>query len=692
MGAKALETTIGAEPVKTHSEIQEPADRITRDSARLRKLFPWIAGLFLAFFIVQLGVQLTRTSVTYDEKVYILAGYRYWKCDNYTINPAHPPLAKLVAGFPIRNKNLVDPDCATLVLTIEDGYLQADRFLIANGIDAVVIPARWAAISFSVLLWLSLLFGLNKMFGWKEALIAVAILSTEPTLIAHGSLATTDMPITVTFFLAVLALYFFCKKPTLLRASALGVAIGAALASKHTALPAMSLLALLMAVHLKLSWRDSPAEGKTTFRKQALRSALGFVFALALGWACLWGTYRFRYYALGDAQAESMPFTLQPPALEGLSAKLEPVERWIHSARVFPESYVFGLGDILHENNSNAMVIFGKTYPIGAWYYFPVAFTIKTSLVLLIFLVAGLLQVGLYRKHAREIAFLLIPALGYLAFGMSSGLDIGIRHILPVYPFLIGIAAAGTCAFAARFPKAWVAILGLLAFAAVDSARTLPNDIAFSNELWGGTNNTYRYLSDSNVDWGQNFKQIGAYIERHHIQQCWIAANGNPEIAAATLPCKLLPAPFQWMNGPMEAIPSVIEGTVFLSNETLPIEFPGVYETIALTKPVDQIGGATFVYDGRFDVAAAAALIHSSNSESFFSHGKVASAVSEMGQAIALQPNDPRLHFVMGMYLLSAKQTDAARNELETCIRLAGANPAYASLQELAQKQLRNIR
>ena len=691
MEAKVLETTASVAPSrKGLQQIPEPDTNVTNASSRLRRLFPWIAAVLLVFFMVQLGIHLTRTSVTYDEKVFILAGYRYWECGNYTINPAHPPLAKLVAAFPLRNKSLIDPGCAAFVPTIQAGYLQADRFLIANGIDAVVIPARWAEISFSVLLWVSLLFGVMKMFSWKEALIAVALVASEPTLIAHGSLATTDMPIAATLFLAVVALYLFCEKPVLLRASALGVAIGSTLASKHTALPAMSLLVILLAVHLGLTWRDHSPEGMT-FGKQVLRSVGGFAFALVLGWTCLWGTYRFRYYALPHAQQESMPFTSQPSASKGLSARLEPVELWIHHAHIFPEAYVFGLADILNENNANPMVIFGKKYPVGRWYYFPAAFSIKTSLALLILFIVGLLQSRLYRKHTREMAFLLIPGLGYFAFGMSSGLDIGIRHILPVYPFFIATAAAGACALATRYPKAWLPILGLLALAAADSARVLPNDIAFSNELWGGTDNTYKYLSDSNVDWGQNFKEIRSYIANHHVRQCWIAANGNPEIAAAILPCKLLPAPFQVSDRPMEDIPAVIEGTVFLSNEALPDEFPGIYETIVSTKPVDLIGGATFVYEGRFDVTAAAVAVHSNNSKLMYSHGKMAEAVAELGQAITLRPTDPALHLAMGMYLLNMQRVGDARKQLETCIKLSGKDTSFSGLRGLAERELQQI-
>jgi 4-amino-4-deoxy-L-arabinose transferase-like glycosyltransferase len=660
---------------------------------RLRALYPWMAGALLALFFLQLGIHLTRTSVTYDEKVFILAGYRYWKCGNYTINPAHPPLSKLVAAFPLRSKALVDAGngCSALVPSIYDGYLQAAQFLVANGIDSVVIPARWAETSFSLLLGLAMLFGIKRMFGWQEALVALALLACEPVLIAHGSIATTDMAVTATFFLAVFAFYLFCEKPTMLRGVALGLSIGATLACKHPALAALSLFWILLPVSAWIAQRSQPKQ-PAELRLRFLRTVLGFVFALALGWACLWATYGFRYYALPNAHQETMPFASLPVATSGLAAQLEPVVHLMRTVHLFPESYLYGLADILQENSTNAMVLLGNTYPHGRWFYFPIAFSIKTSLPLLILLLLALFQSALYRKRPREMAFLLIPAFGYFMFGMASGLDVGIRHILPVYPFFVAIAAAGTCVVTRRFPRAWALVVALLAFGAVDSARTLPNDIAFSNELWGGTNNTYKFLSDSNVDWGQNLKEVRSYIEAHHIQQCWIAANGTPEVALATLPCRLLPAPFQWMDRPMDDIPSTIEGTVFLSNETLPAEFPGVYSRITRNKPSDLLGGATFVYTGRFDVKAAAVLVHETNSSFFYAHHQLPQAIEELQQGIALEPDDPGPHFAMGMYLLAEGQTVPARAELTQCVGLAARDPNASGLRELAERQLQSIK
>jgi hypothetical protein len=692
MKTTTLDATTNMAETSSDASQHSPANTRVTESRRLRAFFPWIAFALIAVYALQLGVHLARTSVTYDEKVFILAGYRYWKCSDFSINPAHPPLSKLVAAFPLRTKALVDaaPGCGAQVPTTYGGYLQAAQFLIANGIDSVVIPARWAEVCFSLLLAATMLVAVRRMFGWREALVALALLAFEPVLIAHGSIATTDMPLASTFFIAVFVFYLFCEKPTVLRALGLGFAIGAALACKHPALPAMSLLCALLPVSVWLARGEASARS-VKLRTQLLHTASGFAVALLLGWICLWGTYRFHYYALPNARQETMPFETLPAATFGLAARLEPVVGWMRAAHAFPESYLYGLADILQENSSNPMVLFGKTYSHGSWFYFPIAFTIKTSLPLLLLLCIGLFSASLYRRRPKEMAFLLIPAFGYFAFAMASGLDIGIRHVLPAYPFFIAIAAAGACELMRRFPIAWTAIVALLTFGAIDSARTLPNDMAFSNELWGGTNNTYKFLSDSNVDWGQNLKQVRTYIDAHHIQQCWIAANGTPEVALATLPCRLLPAPFQPMDRPIDDIPATIEGTVFLSNETLPVEYPGIYSSIAESKPLELLGGATFVYQGRFDVTAAAKRVHETNSVFLYSHNQLPQAIAELLDSIALQPDDASPHFVLGMYLLADRQVSPAREEFIRCAELAAQHPDEASLRVLAERQLQTI-
>src|SRR5205814_1273822 len=123
-----------------------------------------------------------------------------------------------------------------------------------------------------------------------------------------------------------------------------------------------------------------------------------------------------------------------------------------------------------------------------------------------------------------------------------SGMNIGVRHILPVYPFLMVLAGWAAWRLI-EHRRAWVyVIVGLLFFSAVSSIRAYPSYLAYSNELWGGPSQTYRYLSDSNADWGQQLKATKKYLDNRHIDHCWFAyfADVVVDTAYYGIPCKPL--------------------------------------------------------------------------------------------------------------------------------------------------------
>ena len=161
---------------------------------------------------------------------------------------------------------------------------------------------------------------------------------------------------------------------------------------------------------------------------------------------------------------------------------------------------------------------------------------------------------------------MLIPATIYLLASMTSNLDIGLRHILPVYAFLAVLAAAAAWKLAGR-NRTWASIVGgLMLIHAVSSLRAFPNYLAYSNEIWGGPTRTYRVLTDSNVDWGQGLPAVKRYVETHAASPCWLAYFGTVDPAHYEIPCTLLPVTSAviWER-PLGEIPPVIEGTVLVS-------------------------------------------------------------------------------------------------------------------------------
>jgi hypothetical protein len=416
----------------------------------------------------------------------------------------------------------------------------------------------------------------------------------------------------------------------------------------------------------------------------------GYACVLLVGLCVLWSSYGFRYQALPGAGA------LSPNDLLGANAGA-PVARviqFVQRLHVFPEAYTYGLADIVAEGQRDTFLL-GKVYPRGQWFYFPAAFAIKSSVALLVSLAIAAAAAGLlYRGRRREMLFLLLPPLCFFAVSLTSGINIGVRHILPVYPFFAVVAAAGCCALARRRRAFAYPLAALLLFHAAAAARTAPHYIAFANDFWGGTDNTYRLLHDSNVDWGQSLKLADEYVGKEGTGDCWFAYFGPTALARENQRCHIMPAPL-WTSAPeplVEPVPPVIEGTLLVSAQALPPHYEA-YEPLAGTKPVAILGGAVLVYRGRFELPLAAALSYSGRASQLARQGRGEEAVADGRRAVELAPDSPRTHMQLAQVLADTGRRDEARRELETVIHLAESGPpSFHTVGRRARQMLQRLR
>jgi hypothetical protein len=190
---------------------------------------------------------------------------------------------------------------------------------------------------------------------------------------------------------------------------------------------------------------------------------------------------------------------------------LETVARF----HLLPESYIYGLADVRIMSDFYASYLFGKVYPHGVWFYFPAAFLVKSSLTFLIFLLLTAWMIAVRRLRCwREILFLTIPPAFHLAVAMWSGMNIGVRHILSMYWFLAVLIGGAVWKLIERNWHWLYVVIALLVFQGFSSTRTFPAYLAYANELWGGPSQTYKYLSNANVDWGQQLKATKRYLDQ----------------------------------------------------------------------------------------------------------------------------------------------------------------------------------
>jgi len=663
---------------KTHTEISSAAVERRLRIGRLLTLL--IFATLLSFHGFLLWYHATRTSATWDEPFHIVAGYRHWKCGDYGILPEQPPFLKLFATLPIRSQSFTESSvpCGSKTTGVLPGFLMGAQFLSQNGVDRILLPTRLAASLISLLLAALVFLAALEMFGRAEAFVALALFAFEPNLIAHGSLVTSDMAGAAMTFAAVYTFYRYRQKPGVPRLLVTGLATGLALASKHSGILILPVLLLLLILDIWLVRRNKgetyPPLGRTVLNTATVYAAISLI-----GLTVLWATYGFRYHALPGATNDAFSATAlpDPKTANTLSGKTLELIRPTH---IVPEAYFQGFA--LMAKAKRPTYLLGTVYPTAKWFYFPVAFTIKTSIALLLLLPLALLTRELYRKHPRAMLFLLLPSLGFFALTLTSGLNIGIRHLLTVYPFFITIAAAGACVLARKHRVFFYALVALLLFHAFTAVRTAPNYIAFANDFWGGTNNTYRLLHDSNVDLGQNLKIIDDYLKKADIHDCWLAYYGNGELARVNQPCHLMPAGgWDITEQTIEPLPPVIEGTVLVSTEALrPLEteFEGALAPIAKAEPVGMLGGSILVYRGRFEIPSAAALTYIQRGRQLRRSGRLDEAIADFREALKLSPNDPGAPLYLdsalaarGWKVLAARQGAAVNDGLES-LGLAG--------------------
>jgi hypothetical protein len=607
-----------------------------------------------------------RESQTWDEANHIFCGYRTWTHSDYGLNPEHPPLVKLLATAPLLWSQWKTPVLEERFFK-EDAFLRGKEFLYQNDPEKILARTRTAAAVLALLTALVVFFATREMFGRGAAFIALTLLTFDPNLLAHGALVTTDVGFACFMLLSVFTFYRFVKSPTALRLLMAGASVGLALAVKHTGvliLPILFILALCEIIRYRVGLN------------RALKTLGSLVLIVLIGWVVLWSFYRFRY----DARPDGLQ--LNPPLAEYVKG-LKPHEAWpislMSRLRALPESYLYGMADIKLTANYYTSYVLGKVYAHSVWFYFPVTFLIKSTVgVLALFLLSLAVVVTRRLSRGREILFLLVPSIVYLSVALTTGMNIGVRHVLIVYVFLY-VLIGGAVWVLIRKSRRWAYVVGVLLLVhVISSLMAFPNYIAYGNELWGGPSQTHRYLSDSNADWGEQLKSIKQYLDQRGVKDCWFVyfAEGVAEPGYYGIPCKPLPTiNTLWLNLPID-VPASINGPVLISASNLSgLEFgPGALNPYAQFKdltPTAVIDRGVFVFDGKFELPLAAAIDKAQKAQNLIQAKRLEQALQEAQAAVALAPDAIQAQLALGDVLRELGQPQQARTNYEKALELA---------------------
>ena len=456
----------------------QPDNSATPAVSAVHKTASWLRAHSVVAFLIFAGIASLRIVSTYtvfnhtvDEPAHFACGLEWLDKGVYRYETQHPPLARVAGAFlpylaGVRSHGAQSRDQeGVLDLYTGDQY---DRTLSLARLG--ILPFFWLA-ALVVFVW-----G-RRYFGDLVAVVAAGLFTFLPPVLAHAGLATTDMPLTAFVGASFLAGLLWVETPNLRYSLLFGVCTGLAVLSKFS-----SLLFLPAAFATALVWYFcSERPGAGLVARSAMRRVLPFGLAVATGVLVIWAGYRFSYGKV-DFTAIKLP---APELFDGIKTVL------------------------YHNEKGHKSYLLGRVNDHGWLYYYPVVLGVKTPLAFLALLFFGS-AICLKQRRKNPASWLpLAFSLGILFFALFSRINIGVRHILPVYMGFSIVAAVGAVRMLEMVrPGGWAAwTLGLsVLWIMASSAIAHPDYIPYMNELAGSERE--KVLIDSDLDWGQDMKRL----------------------------------------------------------------------------------------------------------------------------------------------------------------------------------------
>ncbi len=494
------------------------------------------ATLLAAAALVFLSLLLVRDharddSLSADEPVHILSGWLEVFGRNAIVNIEHPPLAKMLAGIALSSLPIPPPPPTIPMGSDFTDFGHAFLFQGSVSPDAIAAAARAPFRGVLACLLVLLFAAAWSRSGPDAALFALALVALDPNFVAHAGVVHTDIGAALGFLATVLSWEAARRRPTLLRHALAALALGLALATKFSAilLPPILLLQSLVAA------RRDPHPGRAVSRTLLGLAAVGIGALLVV--VAMYAPLTARMDP--NHQRVVIHEMVAGRGAPKLSAAIESV---VPFSRPLAH-YLGGLASVLRQNvvGGGVNYLFGKSSVHGFPFYFFAAFALKSTIA---FLVVTAMTLAFFLRRpatfSEEARLLLLPPAVLFLSSVGSAYNIGIRHMLPVYPFL---ALAGASVFARvarrrgpheRVNPAAAALLVLPLLCGYELIRIHPHELSYFNPLAGGPENGRKLLSDSNVDWGLDLKRLARELARRGAARPTIVYFGGDDVLYRT--------------------------------------------------------------------------------------------------------------------------------------------------------------
>jgi len=485
-------------------------------------------------------------SATMDEMSHIPAGYSYLTQKDFRINPEHPPLIKDLAALPLLFLDLNFPqDHSSWTEGINEQWTYGSQFLYysRNNPDQIIFWARIPMILLLIFLGWFIFYWTKKLAGNKIALLVLTLFSFSPTFLAHGRLVTTDVAAALG---VVMATYFwikFLRNPSKKNIIFAGLVFGVSMLLKFSIVLVIPLFGIITVVYAFL-W------------KKPLLKYIGMAIIVGIiGMILIWPVYQFH---LLNYPAERQLRDSEIILASGGINITEGICLWMaDKPGLRPYAHYF-LGLLMASqrvSGGNTVYFLNEISNKGWWYYFPLIYLLKIPLAFHILTLIALLYVfwlviikrpfwqdvfhritDWIKNHFTAFSMLVFLAI-YWITSITGALNIGVRHILPVFPFIyilvgLGIAAWIKSISSTAWKKMGISLVSaLLGFYIISSLLVWPHYLTYYNEIAKGTKNGYKYAVDSNYDWGQDLKRLKEWVDENDIEKIYLSyfGGGNPE-------------------------------------------------------------------------------------------------------------------------------------------------------------------
>ena len=514
-------------------------------SSRLAR--PWLTAMVSFLLAVHSWLSVSATlglGVTTDETVHLTGGYSYWHLNDYRLHPENGNLPQRWGALPLLAlKPRLEPTDVPVAWDRSHVWLMGQYFFFeaGNNTEFMLLLARSGMALWSVATGLLVFAWSRSLWGNRGGLLSLSLFAFSPTALAHGPLVTSDMCATFCLLAATGAWWRLLQAVTIPRLLVSLLATGAA------ALAKFSFVLLLPICGLLLAWRCLASSPWPTIKANVYRHpwsqaglglGLGIVHAL-FAWLVVWAAFGFRFEAFSPSTAPASAFFADWDRILPDGAAWTSYIQYCRSAKLLPEAFLQGFSYVMAASQERGAFLAGQYNSTGWWWFFPYAFLVKSTLAELVAAVAVLvLAVSQVQRLAltqwaaalHRFVPLLVFCSVYGAASITSNLNIGHRHILPLYPILF--LFAGCLARTALGKRGSWAALVLAGSTLVESLSARPHYISFFNRLVGGPSEGWRHLVDSSLDWGQNVPRLAEWLRLHREagERVYVSMFGSDDI------------------------------------------------------------------------------------------------------------------------------------------------------------------